>query len=100
MILTTETNTMENNIFESFAEKLKNKNAPVHIQEVVSNQEIHDKLPEKRIDRNKEKILKSRQLNVEVSEQIFIKLKTKAVEERVALRSLVEEALLYYLNRK
>jgi predicted HicB family RNase H-like nuclease len=56
---------------------------------------------EKKNDRNKEKInQESRQLNVEVSEQIFIKLKTRAVEERVALRKLVEEALLYYLNRK
>ena len=87
--------------YESFKQKLKSGNIPLHIQEVVSDEEIGDMRPEKRIDRNKEEInQKSRQLNVEVSEQIFIKLKTRAVEERVALRKLVEEALLYYLNRK
>ena len=92
---------MEDKSYESFKQKLKIGNIPLHIQEVVSGEEIDDMRPEKRIDRNKEKInQKSRQLNVEVSEQIFIKLKTRAVEERVALRKLVEEALLYYLNRK
>ena len=86
--------------YESFKQKLKSGNVPLHIQEVVSGDEIYD-MPEKKNDRNKEKInQESRQLNVEVSEQIFIKLKTRAVEERVALRKLVEEALLYYLNRK
>ena len=92
---------MEDKSYESFKQKLKSGNVPLHIQEVVSGEEIDDMQPEKRMDRNKEKInQKSRQLNVEVSEQIFIKLKTRAVEERVALRKLVEEALLYYLNRK
>ena len=93
---------MEDKSYESFKQKLKSGNVPLHIQEVVSGDEIDDMRPEKRIDRNnKEEInQKSRQLNVEVSEQIFIKLKTRAVEERVALRKLVEEALLYYLNRK
>ena len=92
---------MEDKSYESFKQKLKSGNAPLHIQEVVFGGEIDDMPPEKRIDRNKDKInQKSRQLNVEVSEQIFIKLKTRAVEERVALRKLVEEALLYYLNRK
>ena len=92
---------MEDKTYESFKLKLKSGNVPLHIQEVVSGEEIDDMRPEKRIDRNKEKInQKSRQLNVEVSEQIFIRLKTRAVEERVALRKLVEEALLYYLNRK
>ena len=92
---------MEDKSYESFKQKLKSGNIPLHIQEVVSGEEIDDMRSEKRIDRNKEKInQKSRQLNVEVSEQIFIRLKTRAVEERVALRKLVEEALLYYLNRK
>lgn len=92
---------MEDKSYGSFKQKLKGGNAPLHIQEVVSGEEIDDMRPEKRIDRNKEKINQnSRQLNVEVSEQIFIKLKTRAVEERVARRKLVEEALLYYLNRK
>ncbi len=92
---------MEDKSYESFKQKLKSGNVPLHIQEVVSSEEIDKIRPEKRIDRNKEKInQESRQLNVEVSEQIFIKLKTRAVEERVALRKLVEEALLYYLNRK
>ena len=92
---------MEDKSYESFKQKLKGGNAPLHIQEVVSGEEIYDMQPEKRIDRNKEKInQESRQLNVEISEQIFIKLKTRSVEERVALRKLVEEALLYYLNRK
>lgn len=91
---------MEDKSYESFRQKLKNENTSVHIQEVISNKETQETLPEKWTDRNKEKIIKSRQLNVEVSEQIFIRLKTKAVEERVALRSLVEEALSYYLNRK
>ena len=92
---------MEDKSYESFKQKLKKGNVPLHIQEVVSGEEIDKIRPEKRIDRNKEKInQESRQLNVEVSEQLFIKLKTRAVEERVALRKLVEEALLYYLNRK
>ena len=92
---------MEDKSYESFKQKLKGGNTPLHIQEVVSGEENDCMRPQKRIDRNKEKInQKSRQLNVEVSEQIFIKLKTTAVEERVALRKLVEEALLYYLNRK
>ena len=92
---------MDDKSYESFKQKLKSGNAPLHIQEVVPGDEIDDIRPEKRIDGNKEKNnQKSRQLNVEVSEQIFIKLKTRAVEERVALRKLVEEALLYYLNRK
>jgi hypothetical protein len=87
--------------YESFKQKLKSGSAPLHIQEVVSGGEIGDMRPEKRIDINKEKInQKSRQLNVEISEQTFIKLKTRAVEERVALRKLVEEAVWYYLNRK
>ena len=92
---------MEDKSYESFKQKLKIGNAPLHIQEVVSGEEIDDMRPRKRIDRNKEKNnQETRQLNVEVSEQIFIKLKNRAVEERVALRKLVEEALLYYLNRK
>lgn len=92
---------MEEKTFEAFKQKLNREVASLHIQEVVPAQEIKDLKSEKKVYRNKEKSNPvTRQLNVEVSEQIFIKLKTRAVEERVALRNLVEEALFYFLNQK
>lgn len=92
---------MEDKNFESFKQKLTGAASTIHIQEVIPTQEIENQKSQKEVYRNKEKISSNtRQLNVEVSESTFIKLKTRSVEERVALRILVEEAVMYYLNRK
>lgn len=91
---------MEDKNFEHFKKMINGESSTLHIQEVKPAQQVNHSQSEKD-SRNKEKLNPVlRQLNVEVSELTFIKLKTRAVEERVALRKLVEEAILFYLNRK
>lgn len=80
-----------NDNFEKFKTQLNNKLPEVPLQQVKP-------LVEKSEQEKAKRYSGTRQMNVDLDEELFLSLKNKAYRERKPVRELVQEAITYFLR--